>query len=181
MLQMAEEFYTSIGLKPLSPEFWRHSLIQKPTNRKIQCTASAWDFCNKMDYRLKQCTEVNMEDLISLHHEMAHIQYYLQYSKQPFLYRDGSNPGFHEGLANAIVLSVYNPVHFHRVGLFNNSTDTYELNMNFLMTMALKKVAYAPFALLVDQVSCINHIRTSNHNNLFLSGAITYSKAVLER
>lgn len=52
-----------------------------------------------------------------------------------------------------MVLSVYNPVHFHRVGLFNNSTDSYELNMNFLMTMALQKVAYAPFALLVDQVN----------------------------
>ncbi|KAI4468733.1 angiotensin-converting enzyme [Holotrichia oblita] len=160
MFQMAEEFYTSLGLKPLSPEFWRNSLFEKPNNRKVQCTASAWDFCNKIDYRLKQCTEVTMDDLITVHHEMAHIQYYLQYSEQPYLYRDGANPGFHEGIANAMVLSVYNPVHLHRVGLFNNNTDTYELNMNFLMTMALRKVAYAPFALLVDQ----NGVRTMNFN-----------------
>lgn len=34
-----------------------------------------------------------MEHLISTHHEMAHIQYYLQYADQSFLYRDGANPG----------------------------------------------------------------------------------------
>lgn len=34
-----------------------------------------------------------MNDLITIHHEMAHIQYYLQYSEQPYLYRDGANPG----------------------------------------------------------------------------------------
>lgn len=43
--------------------------------------------------RIKQCTEVNMKDLLTSHHEMAHIQYYLQYSHQPYLYRDGANPG----------------------------------------------------------------------------------------
>lgn len=34
-----------------------------------------------------------MKDLLTSHHEMAHIQYYLQYSHQPYLYRDGANPG----------------------------------------------------------------------------------------
>lgn len=60
--------------------------------------------------------------------------------------------GFHEGVANAIVLSVSNPIHLRRVGLFNNNTDVYESDINFLLLMALKKVAYAPFAYLVDQV-----------------------------
>lgn len=34
-----------------------------------------------------------MDNLITAHHEMAHIQYYLQYADQPFLYRNGANPG----------------------------------------------------------------------------------------
>lgn len=34
-----------------------------------------------------------MEDLLTIHHEMAHIQYYLQYADQPLLFRDGANPG----------------------------------------------------------------------------------------
>jgi len=34
-----------------------------------------------------------MENLITTHHEIAHIQYYLYYADQPYLYRDGANPG----------------------------------------------------------------------------------------
>ncbi|XP_066152228.1 angiotensin-converting enzyme-like isoform X2 [Euwallacea fornicatus] len=151
IFQVAEEFYTSLGLKPMPPEFWRFSMIEKPNVRKVQCTASAWDFCNKIDYRIKQCTETNMENLITTHHEMAHIQYYLYYADQPFLYRNGANPGFHEGVSNAVLLSVTNPAHFTKIGLTKNNTEVYEWNMNFLMLMALKKVAYAPFAYLVDQ------------------------------
>ncbi|XP_018574000.1 angiotensin-converting enzyme-like isoform X2 [Anoplophora glabripennis] len=151
MFQMAEEFFTSIGLKPMPPEFWRHSMLERPNGRKAQCTASAWDFCNKIDFRIKQCTEVNMKNLITIHHEMTHIEYYMYYSDQTYLFRDGANPGFHEGVANSITLSVFNPVHLRRVGLFNNNTEIYESNINFLLLMALKKVAYAPFAYLVDQ------------------------------
>lgn len=44
-------------------------------------------------FRIKQCTEVDMKNLITVHHEMAHIEYYLFYSDLPYLYRDGANPG----------------------------------------------------------------------------------------
>lgn len=52
MFQIAEEFFTSMGMPPMSPEFWRNSILQKPSNSLTQCTASAWDFCNGIDYRL---------------------------------------------------------------------------------------------------------------------------------
>lgn len=51
MFQLAEEYYTSMGLKSMPPEFWIGSMISRPTDRNVQCTASAWDFCNRMDYR----------------------------------------------------------------------------------------------------------------------------------
>lgn len=51
IFQMAEEFFTSLGLKPMPPEFWRFSMLDRPKNRKVQCTASAWDFCNRIDFR----------------------------------------------------------------------------------------------------------------------------------
>lgn len=34
-----------------------------------------------------------MTDLITVHHEMGHIQYYLQYKHQPNVFRSGANPG----------------------------------------------------------------------------------------
>ena len=90
---MAEEFFTSLGMKPMPPEFWRSSMFEKPIDRDVKCTASAWDFCNRVDYRIKQCTRISMEDLLSTHHEMAHVQYYLQYKDQPFLFRNEALPG----------------------------------------------------------------------------------------
>lgn len=52
MFQVAEDFFTSLGMKPTPPEFWRFSMFEKPIDREVKCTASAWDFCNKIDYRL---------------------------------------------------------------------------------------------------------------------------------
>ncbi|KPI96727.1 Angiotensin-converting enzyme [Papilio xuthus] len=123
MFQVGEEFFTKMGLKPLPPEFWRSSVLTRP-RRPAQCSASAWDFCNRIDYRIKQCTEVTTQDLVSTHHELAHIQYYLQYADQPQLFRDGANPAFHEALANAATLSVYNMPHLYRLGLYNNKSVT---------------------------------------------------------
>jgi peptidyl-dipeptidase A len=39
------------------------------------------------------CTQVNMKDLVTVHHEMGHIQYFLHYRHQPKVFRDGANPG----------------------------------------------------------------------------------------
>ena len=39
------------------------------------------------------CTVVTMEDLITVHHEMGHIQYYLQYKSRHVVDRRGGNPG----------------------------------------------------------------------------------------
>ncbi|XP_054281333.1 angiotensin-converting enzyme-like [Macrosteles quadrilineatus] len=151
MFQIAEQFFTSMGMKPMPVEFWQKSMFERPPNRPVACKASAWDFCNQKDYRMKQCTEVTMEGLLTTHHEMTHIQYYLQYARLPYVFRDGANPGFHEAMSEAIGLSVMTPRHMHRIGLLGNITDDYETKINFLLEMALEKVAYLPFAYLVDQ------------------------------
>lgn len=39
------------------------------------------------------CANVNMKDLITAHHEMAHIHYFMAYKNQPKVFRDGANPG----------------------------------------------------------------------------------------
>lgn len=52
MFQVAEEFFTSLGMKPMPPEFWRFSMFVKPIEREVTCTAGALDFCNTIDYRL---------------------------------------------------------------------------------------------------------------------------------
>lgn len=39
------------------------------------------------------CTNVNHKDLITVHHEMMHVQYFLTYRHQPKVFRDGANSG----------------------------------------------------------------------------------------
>lgn len=39
------------------------------------------------------CAKVNQKDLITAHHEMLHVQYFLNYRNQPKVFRDGANPG----------------------------------------------------------------------------------------
>lgn len=34
-----------------------------------------------------------MKDLVTAHHEMAHIHYFMAYKDQPKVFRDGANPG----------------------------------------------------------------------------------------
>lgn len=73
--------------------------------------------------RIKQCTVVTMDDLITVHHEMGHVQYFLQYKDQPVSFRDGANPGFHEAIGDVLALSVSTPKHLHAIGLLNKVED----------------------------------------------------------
>ncbi|XP_055997291.1 uncharacterized protein LOC130047084 isoform X2 [Ostrea edulis] len=151
MFRTAEEFFTSLGLKRMPEAFWNKSMIVKPEGRDVVCHASAWDFYNQKDFRIKMCTDTTMEDLITIHHEMGHIQYYLQYMDQPVAFREGANPGFHEAIGDTMALSVSTPKHLHRIGLLQNLTNDQETDLNFLMKMALEKIAFLPFGYLIDQ------------------------------
>ncbi len=51
MFQLSDKFYRDLGLIGMPEEFWAHSMITKPPNKKVVCHASAWDFYNKKDFR----------------------------------------------------------------------------------------------------------------------------------
>ncbi|XP_044303199.1 angiotensin-converting enzyme isoform X2 [Varanus komodoensis] len=152
MFRVAEEFFTSLGLLGMPPEFWEKSMLEKPTDgREVVCHASAWDFYNRKDFRIKQCTTITMEQLFTVHHEMGHVEYYLQYKDQPLTFRSGANPGFHEAIGDVMSLSVSTPVHLKKIGLLSQVTEDAESDINFLFKMALEKIAFLPFGYLIDQ------------------------------
>uniref|UniRef100_A0A2K6BQB8 Angiotensin-converting enzyme n=1 Tax=Macaca nemestrina TaxID=9545 RepID=A0A2K6BQB8_MACNE len=152
MFKEADDFFTSLGLLPVPPEFWNKSMLEKPTDgREVVCHASAWDFYNGKDFRIKQCTTVNLEDLVVAHHEMGHIQYFMQYKDLPVALREGANPGFHEAIGDVLALSVSTPKHLHSLNLLSSEGGSHEHDINFLMKMALDKIAFIPFSYLVDQ------------------------------
>lgn len=152
MFKESEQFFTSLGLLPMPQEFWDKSMLEKPTDgRQVVCHASAWDFYNRKDFRIKQCTVVTMDDLITVHHEMGHVQYFLQYKDQPVSFREGANPGFHEAIGDVLALSVSTPKHLQSIGLLDKVESNSESDINFLMSMALDKIAFLPFGYLMDQ------------------------------
>jgi peptidyl-dipeptidase A len=114
------------------------------------CHASAWDFFDKDDYRIKMCTKINMNDLIVVHHEMGHIQYFMQYSNLPIMFRMSANPGFHEAIGDTIALSVSIPDHLKAVGLLPDYERDHEQDINYLYKQALHKIAFLPYAYMLE-------------------------------
>lgn len=147
----AESFFVSMSLPRMTPTFWKESLFVRPSDRSIQCHASASDFFNGFDYRIKMCTKINSEDFNVVHHEMGHIEYYMNYAHQPAIFRAGANSAFHEAIGDTISLSVYSQKHLYRKGFVKKEDLSYEEMINFLMNMALKKIAFLPFSYLVDK------------------------------
>ncbi len=150
MVELAEAFFVSLGLDPLPDTFWERSLFTKPQDREVMCHASAWDVHYADDLRIKMCIDVTDEELGVLHHELGHNYYYHYYHHLPILFQEGANDGFHEAIGDAIALSV-TPGYLQQVGLLHQVRDNEKADLNYLMKMALDKVAFLPFGKLIDQ------------------------------
>ncbi|CAG5132175.1 unnamed protein product [Candidula unifasciata] len=152
IFRTAENFFVSLGFDEMVPTFWNLSMLEKPTDgRDVVCHASAWDFGDQKDFRIKMCTVITQQDLMTVHHEMGHIVYYMQYKDQPIIYREGANDGFHEAVGDVMTLSVQTPEHMKKLNLVKEIPSDKETDLNVLMNMALQKVAFLPFGFLIDQ------------------------------
>lgn len=151
MFRLSEQFQTDIGLKPMPPVFWNASMFERPEGREVVCHASAWDFYRDSEVRIKMCTDVNMQDLITIHHEMGHIQYFLQYENQLMPFREGANSGFHEAVGDTLALSVSTPKHLAWIGLLKDHKEDPESDLNYMYSTALEKIVFLPFGYIMDR------------------------------
>jgi len=76
-----------------------------------------------------------MKDLITLHHEMAHIQYFLRYSGLPREFRDGANPGMKKYYISKIIHPSY-----ILISILNKHTTQQNHNMIRLRAIILYKL-----------------------------------------
>jgi peptidyl-dipeptidase A len=149
MVRFGERFFTSLGFDPMPLTFWERSLFKKPADREVVCHASAWDIDNENDLRIKMCIDITGEDFGVIHHELGHNIYQRAYNKQPFLFRDSANDGFHEAVGDTIALSI-TPEYLVQLGFLDKPTDASK-DIGLLLQTALEKVAFLPFGLLIDQ------------------------------
>jgi len=149
MVRYGEGFFTSLGFAPLPETFWSRSMFVKPRDREVVCHASAWDVDAADDLRLKMCIEITGEDFNTVHHELGHNFYQRAYNRQPYLFRDSANDGFHEAIGDTIALSL-TPEYLIKIGLLQKSPDPSK-DLGLLLHKALEKVAFLPFGLIIDQ------------------------------
>ena len=149
MVRYGERFFSSLGFDPLPATFWERSLFTQPVDRDVVCHASAWDLDLESDVRIKMCIGVNDEDFVTIHHELGHNYYQRAYQHQSPLHRTSANDGFHEGIGDTIALSI-TPEYLAEVGLLSRVPPA-DRDLGLLLRLALDKVAFLPFGLMVDQ------------------------------
>ncbi|XP_073421359.1 angiotensin-converting enzyme 2 [Dendrobates tinctorius] len=153
MFKEAEQFFMSVDLFALNPNFWTNSMLVEPSDgRKVVCHPTAWDL-GMNDFRIKMCTKINMEDFLTVHHELGHIQYDMAYHHLPMLLRDGANEGFHEAVGEIMSLSAATPKHLKSLQLLPASfpEEDQETDINFLLRQALTIVGTMPFTYMLEQ------------------------------
>jgi len=149
MVRYGQGFFLSLGFQPLPETFWKRSLFTKPGDRDIVCHASAWSIDFKDDLRLKMCIQINEEDFTVIHHELGHNFYQRAYNRQPPLFQNGANDGFHEAVGDTIALSV-TPEYLKQIGLLDQVPPP-SADLGLLMKRALDKIAFLPFGFLMDE------------------------------
>jgi peptidyl-dipeptidase A len=150
MVKTAEGFFVSLGLDPLPETFWQRSLFLQPDDREVQCHASAWDVGFNNDLRIKMCIKINMEDFVTIHHELGHNYYYMNYYTKPVLFQAGANDGFHEGIGDTLALSV-TPAYLKNLGLLDEISEDPNAVINKQLADGLEKISFLPFGLLIDR------------------------------
>lgn len=149
MVRHGEHFFTSLGFAPLPETFWKRSLFTKPADREVVCHASAWSIDFKEDLRIKMCIQITDEDFRTIHHELGHNFYQRAYNRQPVLFQNSANDGFHEAVGDTIALSV-TPEYLKKISLIETVPPP-SGDIGFLLKKALEKIAFLPFGLLVDK------------------------------
>jgi peptidyl-dipeptidase A len=150
MAKRAEDFYTSLGMPSLPASFWQKSMLTRPRDRDVVCHASAWDINMQGDVRIKMCIDPKEEDLITIHHELGHIYYDLNYNPLEPIFQDAAHDGFHEAIGDTITLSL-TPAHLNRIGLVGPQKEDPKAVINAQMKWALAKIVFLPWGKLVDQ------------------------------
>ncbi len=148
MVHYGENFFTSLGFQPLPQTFWQRSQFVHPRDRDVVCHASAWDIDQVDDLRVKMCIEVNADYFTTVHHELGHNFYQRAYNKQPMLFRNGANDGFHEAIGDSIALAI-TPAYLKQLGLAESEPPA-EADVPLQLRTALDKIAFLPFALALD-------------------------------
>lgn len=149
IVQEGEAFYKSLGYPGLPQTFWQKSSLYPlapGTNYKKNNHASAWHIDLQNDVRSLMSVEPNTEWFETVHHELGHIYYYINYSTDsvPPVLRSGANRAFHEAMGSMIGMAAMQKPFLIGKGLL--SADAKSDDTQKLLQEALNYIIFIPFA-----------------------------------
>ncbi|XP_077564807.1 angiotensin-converting enzyme-like [Haemaphysalis longicornis] len=98
----AEAYFESLGFPPMPALFWKKSLFERPSNTSsMECHATAYDFADGKDFRMKACLGGSETDRETAFHEMGHLKYFLAYRDRRSLFRTAPLAALHEAIGEA--------------------------------------------------------------------------------
>ncbi|CAF0801684.1 unnamed protein product [Adineta ricciae] len=150
IFRYADEFFVSLNLTRAPERFWNLSVFKKIPNRHMACHPTAFDVYKYDDVRIRMCTTLTSRDFYVVHHEMGHIQHYLQYKSLPFWFRRSPHGAFSEAIGDAIALATMSPTHLKRIGLLDDYTSSREDTVKFLISQGLSRLFLPPYAYALD-------------------------------
>ncbi|KAL0268365.1 UNVERIFIED_CONTAM: hypothetical protein PYX00_010339 [Menopon gallinae] len=151
LVKRSEDFYVSLGFRPMTEEFWKNSKFVKDGDDDPVCHGSAVNMFRGNDFRMLLCADVTSEDFQVINHEMGHVQYYAQYQHQPAIFQEGTNPAFQEAIGGAVFYGIMTPNHLQRLGLIPEVDDSSGIDLRLLLEQALYKLPQIPFALALEK------------------------------
>ena len=149
IMQEGEAFYKSLGYPPLPQSFWqKSSLYPLPasTPYKKNNHASAWHIDYQNDVRSLMSVEPNTEWFETVHHELGHVYYYINYTNDsvPPVLRKGANRAFHEAMGSMIGMAAMQKPFLQGKGLL--APDVKSDDTQKLLQEALNYIVFIPFA-----------------------------------
>jgi len=148
IVRASDSYYQSLGLAPMTDEFYARSQFMRPVNKSklTSCHPSAINMFSGNDFRIEMCGDQSEETFFTIHHEMGHVQYYMNYAQLPTIFRDGANPAFHEAVGDSVNYGVHSPAHLKRLDLWDSNSD----DIRNLLQQALYRIPLIPWSLVVD-------------------------------
>lgn len=132
ILEVADNFYLSLGLSPLSDDFWkkRFKMYSKDRNSG-DCKADIFDLTPNV--YMKYCPQVDFRKLMQAHGFMGRFHYVMEKPNLPAYFFNSYDLQY--PLGEAVVLSASTPKHLSAIGLASNYTFTDDVITNRLFRM----------------------------------------------
>jgi len=151
VVEQAEKFYMSMGFSRLNENFLKNSDLypaEPNSGRKKNTHASAWHMDLDQDYRSLMSVEPTLEWFKTVHHELGHIYYYIEYTnlEVPLTLRAGANRSYHEGMGDLIELAASQEAYLESLNLFDETKKVDEIKLLLNSALSDNSIAYLPFS-----------------------------------